>query len=148
MHLFIYLFIYLFLGPHPQHMVVPRLEVESELQLLAYTTATTTRDLSHVCDLHYSSWPCWILNPWERPGIGPVSSWMLVRFVSAEPRQEHLKMHLLNQIALINILTETPSLSRALEIKAERCHSHRGLKILYPSRGNSTGKAISKKRYN
>ena len=30
---------FVFLGPHPQHMEVPRLEVESELQLPAYTTA-------------------------------------------------------------------------------------------------------------
>ena len=29
-----------FLGPHPCHMEVPRLEVESELQLLAYAIAT------------------------------------------------------------------------------------------------------------
>ena len=29
-----------FLGPYPQHMEVPRLEVKSELQLLAYTIAT------------------------------------------------------------------------------------------------------------
>ena len=28
----------------------PRLRVKSELQLLAYTTATATRDLSQVCD--------------------------------------------------------------------------------------------------
>ena len=34
----------LFLGPHPQHMEVPGLEVKSELQLPAYTTATTTQD--------------------------------------------------------------------------------------------------------
>ena len=26
-------------------------------------TATATRDLSHACDLHHSSRPCWILNP-------------------------------------------------------------------------------------
>ena len=37
---FILLFIYLFffLEPHPRHMKVPRLRVETELQLLAYTT--------------------------------------------------------------------------------------------------------------
>ena len=29
------------------HMEVPRLGVESELQLLAYTTATMTLDLNH-----------------------------------------------------------------------------------------------------
>ena len=28
-----------------------------------YITGTETRDLSHVCDLHHSSWPRWILNP-------------------------------------------------------------------------------------
>ena len=44
-------------------MEVPRLGVESELQLLAYTTATETPDPSHVCDLHHSSWQHGILNP-------------------------------------------------------------------------------------
>ena len=37
---FVVLFFFAFLGPHPGHMEVPRLGVESELQLLAYTTAT------------------------------------------------------------------------------------------------------------
>ena len=44
-------------------MEVSRLEVESELQLLAYTTATATPDPSHVCDVHHSSRQHWILNP-------------------------------------------------------------------------------------
>ena len=35
-----------FLGPHPQHMEVPRLGVKSELQLQAYATAIATRDPS------------------------------------------------------------------------------------------------------
>ena len=44
-------------------MEVPRLGVvELELQLLAYTTAIAMQDLSHICDLHHSSWQCWILN--------------------------------------------------------------------------------------
>ena len=42
---------------------VPRLEVELELQLLAYTTAIAMPDWSCVCDLHHSSWQHWILNP-------------------------------------------------------------------------------------
>jgi len=42
-------------------MEIPRLGVESELQLLAYATATATRDPSHICD--HSSWQCWIPNP-------------------------------------------------------------------------------------
>ena len=33
-----------FLGLHLKHMEVPRLEVESKLQLLAYTTATAMPD--------------------------------------------------------------------------------------------------------
>ena len=35
-----------FLGPHLQHMEVPRLEFKSELQLPAYTTAIATLDPS------------------------------------------------------------------------------------------------------
>ena len=54
---------FVFLGPHLWHMEVPRLGVQSELQLPAYTTATAIRDLSHVCDPHHSSWQHQILNP-------------------------------------------------------------------------------------
>ena len=56
-------FFFVFLGPHPQHMEVPRLGVELELQLPAYPTATAMPDLSLICDLHQSSWQCWILGP-------------------------------------------------------------------------------------
>ena len=35
-------FFFFFLGPHLWHMEVPRLGVKSELQVLAYTTATAT----------------------------------------------------------------------------------------------------------
>ena len=51
-----------FLGLHLQHMEVPRLGVESELQLLAYVIATATKDLSLIQDLRCSFWKCWILN--------------------------------------------------------------------------------------
>ena len=44
-------------------MEVPRLGVESELQLPAYTAAPATRDLSFVCHLHHSSQQRWSLNP-------------------------------------------------------------------------------------
>ena len=43
-------------------MEVPRLGVESELELLAYTTARATLDPSCICDLHHSSQQHWILN--------------------------------------------------------------------------------------
>ena len=55
--------LFFFLGLHPRLMEVPRLGVESELQLPAHTTATATRDLSRVCDLHHSSRQHQILNP-------------------------------------------------------------------------------------
>ena len=42
-------------------MEVPELGVKSELQLLAYTSATP--DLSRILDLQHSSWQHWILNP-------------------------------------------------------------------------------------
>ena len=48
---FIYLFI---LGSYSRHMEVPRLGVESELQLLAYAIAIATRDLSRISDLYHS----------------------------------------------------------------------------------------------
>ena len=51
------------LGPHPQQMEVPRLEVELELQMLADATATAMQDLSRVRNLRHSSWQRRILNP-------------------------------------------------------------------------------------
>ena len=54
---------FVFLGPHPRHMEVPRLLVESELWPPAYTTATETQDPSRVCNRHHNSWQHWILNP-------------------------------------------------------------------------------------
>ena len=44
-------------------MEVPRLEVQSELQLPAYTAATATRDLSCICDLQHGSGQYRILEP-------------------------------------------------------------------------------------
>ena len=54
---------FVLLWPHLQHMEVPRLGVESELWLLAYTTATATPDPSHIWDLHHGSQQRWNLNP-------------------------------------------------------------------------------------
>jgi len=77
---FFFFLAFVFVGPYLWHMEVPRLWVESELQLPAYTTATATLDSSCICDLHLSSRQHLILN-WA-------TSWFLVRFVSATPRQE------------------------------------------------------------
>ena len=80
--LFIYLFIYFgFLGPHPWHMEVPRLNwicswqdtpqpQQCRIPAVSVTYTTThgnARSLTH----------------WERPGIKPTSSWIPVRLISA-----------------------------------------------------------------
>ena len=44
-------------------MEAPTLGIESELQLLAYATATATQDPMRVYRLHHSSQQCWTLNP-------------------------------------------------------------------------------------
>ena len=60
---FCFFFVVFVLGPHLQHMEVPRLGVKSELRLPAYATAIAMQDPSHVCDLHHTSRQCQILNP-------------------------------------------------------------------------------------
>ena len=56
-------FFFGFLEPHLWHMEVPRLGIESELKLPAYTTAVAMWDLSLVCHLRHSSRQLQILNP-------------------------------------------------------------------------------------
>ena len=64
--LLIFFLSFVFLGLHPRHMEIPRLGVESELQLLVHTTASTMQDSSVLCDLYHSLWQRWILNPLSR----------------------------------------------------------------------------------
>ena len=56
-------FFFFFVRPNLQHMEIPRLGVELELQWLAYTTAIAARDMGLICDLPCSSWQCQIPNP-------------------------------------------------------------------------------------
>ena len=49
-HIDFFLPIFSFSGLHPQHREAPRLGVESEMQLLAYTTATAMQDPSCLCN--------------------------------------------------------------------------------------------------
>ena len=65
---------------HLQHMEVPKLEIESELQLPVYATATA--DLSHICDLHHSSQQCGVLNPLNKARDEPTTSRILVWFLT------------------------------------------------------------------
>ena len=61
-----FIFCFYFLGPYSQHIDIPGLGVETELQLLAYATVTATWDLSCFCSLHHSSQQCPNLNPLSR----------------------------------------------------------------------------------
>ena len=68
-------------------MEVPRLVgVELELQLSAFTTATATRDLSRICNLHHSSWQSQILDPLsearDQTHIPVDTSWVCLRWAT------------------------------------------------------------------
>ena len=82
------LFYFCFLGQHPWHMEVPRLEVESELKLPA--NAIATQDLSRVCNLHHSSRQHQILNPLSgarnRTHNLMDTSWILFRCITMGTR--------------------------------------------------------------
>ena len=64
-------FSFFFLGPFLRRKEVPRLRVDSELQLLAYTTATPD-PRGHARSFHLL----------VRPGIQPASSWIAVEFLT------------------------------------------------------------------
>ena len=51
---------------------------------------------------------------WARPVIEPASSWMLVRFVSAEPWRERLSNYFLNKFGTYWISSETTLVSTVL----------------------------------
>ena len=72
-HFFFFFFLQLFL----RHMEVPRLGGESELQLLAYTTARAMPGLNCICNLCHNLWQCWILNPLSEARDWSASSWRL-----------------------------------------------------------------------
>ena len=78
---FLFLLFFFFLEPHPQQMEVPRLGVQSEVQLPDDTTDTATRDPSLICDLHTRAHgQCQIPNPLhearERTHILMDTSWV------------------------------------------------------------------------
>ena len=79
----IYIFFF-FLGPHLQHTEVSRLGVQSELQLLAYTTATAMLDMSATYSTIHGK--ARFLTNWVGLEIEPASSWILFGFITAEPQ--------------------------------------------------------------
>ena len=80
--------LFFLVGPHPMHTEVCKVGIESELQLMAYTAA-------------HSNSGC--LTHWVGPGIKPVSSWIMVRFVIAASQQEHPEVSLTKRWTWIRI---------------------------------------------
>ena len=60
--IFLFACFFFFLWPHLRHIEYPRIGVQSELQLQAYSTAMAMPDLSCICNLCQSLWEHWILN--------------------------------------------------------------------------------------
>ena len=56
--------------------------VESELRVPACSTATTTLDPSHICDIRHSFRQCRILNSLSKARDKPTSSWKIVGFLT------------------------------------------------------------------
>ena len=86
-------------------MEVPRLGVESELQLPV--TAIAVWDPSHVYDLHYSSWQrCWILNPLIEARDGTcILMDTMVGLLTAEPQRGTPVVSLFSTLLFIVIFT-------------------------------------------
>ena len=76
---FLFMYVFFLLGPHLCYMEALGLGVESELQLPAYTSATTTPDPNCIWDLQCSLWQCQIFSPLSKARVKPGSSWILVR---------------------------------------------------------------------
>lgn len=76
------LFCFFYIG----HMDVLRLWVESELQLPACTTVTTTATWDATHTTAHGNFRSSI--HWLRPGIQPKSSLILAEFITTEPQQE------------------------------------------------------------
>ena len=76
--------IYLFFLLRASHAAygIPRLGVEMELTLQAYTTAIATPEPSTSVTYTTAHYNARSLSYWTRPGIKPASSWILVGFLT------------------------------------------------------------------
>ena len=78
----LFCFVFVFLGLHLRHMEAPRLGVKLELQLPAYSHSSAARSVTYAT-AHGNTRS---LTHQLRPGIEPATSWILVSFITAEPR--------------------------------------------------------------
>ena len=89
---------------YPWHMEVPRLGVESELQLrpLSQPQQCQIQATSSTYTMAHENTGS--LTHWVRPGIKPVSSRVLVRFITTEPQQELFISHYLRLLLKSSLL--------------------------------------------
>ena len=80
-----FLFFFLF-RPNLRHMEIPRLGVEAELQLPAYTQQH--RIWAALSAYNHSSPQARASTHWVRLGIQPATSWFLVGLISTAPQWE------------------------------------------------------------
>ena len=85
----IFFFLSFFFFFHLRHMEVPRLGVESELQLLVYDTVTAMQDPSSSANYTAACGNAGSLTHWARPGNKPTSSW-----IPTKPQWELLQSRL------------------------------------------------------
>ena len=97
-----------FLGPHPHHLEVPRLGVQSELYAPTYARATATPDPSCVCDLHHSSGQRRIIYRPSKARDRTLNLMAPSRIVSDVPRPEPPEIFL-NDASELSHKTETAS---------------------------------------
>ena len=123
-HTYLYILFLFFLGLLLRHMEVLGLGVESELQLLAYTTATAMLDLSCICKPHCSVQRS--LTHCAKPGFKPASSRTL-RQVLNPPRHNGNSYILFLILSSINILYQETGysflFSRISQLVHSKCNS-------------------------
>ena len=92
---FFFFFFFLSLGPHLQPLEVPRLGVESELQLPVCATAIATQILAMSATYTTAHDNAGSLTHWAGPGIEPSFSWILDEFIYTEPQRELLNIFII-----------------------------------------------------
>ena len=107
---FFFFFFFCFLGLHLQHIEVPRLGAELELQLPAYATATETQDPSHVCNPRSQQHQ--ILNPLsearDQIHVFIDTIWVYYHWATMGPPMSSVTWQLWAQTWLCYLLTRVP----------------------------------------
>ena len=118
-----------FLGPHSQHMEIPRLGLNWSYSCwpVPQPQQHTIQATSAIYTTAHSN--AGSLTSWVRPGIQPVSLWMLVRFVYTEPWWQLLCISILK---LLTVDLEDRMICTFYVIDVGKLSSKTYVQILYP----------------